>query len=452
MPRAMPQDETANADEIGLKYFEGKKQGRTYVSKRIVNKYDDGSEKHIRIVSKVVDGQEEWSEAQLKGETVLRITPGGRQEIVAKVYEDSRGVFGLTIQRFRRSILGNRPMNEHFSFRSDEYKTLKEFLDSIPYLVIPTDGKSRVEDSKLKEDIERVRTFLSENPDLDMLIEMAQQKITKADVVTIAYRRQQIEIFEKLLTDLSYFQQMKTEWKKKRDEDVWQHFFEKNVWIFGYGLNYVFNAPLEGKKLEQIVQGADVAQSGKRVDGLLKTRGIINSVCLVEIKLPTTGLLKPLKNSYRPDCWQVSDELNGAIAQIQKTVQKTVENVGTKLETYRDNGDPSGETVFCYEPKSYLIVGNLSEFDTDAGVNKEKYSSFELYRKNMLNPEIITFDELYERARFIVHNNEENRIQSDDDAAEEAIPEYQEEINELQPVTTPVMAYGDEIKVEDLPF
>ena len=36
------------------------------------------------------------------------------------------------------------------------------------------------------------------------------------------------------------------------------------------------------------------------------------------------------------------------------------------------------------------------------GNNEEKYSSFELFRRNIQNPEIITFDELYERATYIV--------------------------------------------------
>lgn len=61
--------------------------------------------------------------------------------------------------------------------------------------------------------------------------------------------------------------------------------------------------------------------------------------------------------------------------------------------------------IYNYLPKSYLIIGNLKEFMTSNWVNQEKYSSFELFRKNIHNPEIITFDELYERAKFIVDAN-----------------------------------------------
>jgi hypothetical protein len=57
-------------------------------------------------------------------------------------------------------------------------------------------------------------------------------------------------------------------------------------------------------------------------------------------------------------------------------------------------------------PKAFLVAGNLGEFVADKGVNEEKHRSFELLRRNTLTPEIITFDELYERARFIVHQHE----------------------------------------------
>jgi hypothetical protein len=40
------------------------------------------------------------------------------------------------------------------------------------------------------------------------------------------------------------------------------------------------------------------------------------------------------------------------------------------------------------------------------GVNQDRHRSFELFRRNTANPEIITFDELFERARFIVRQNE----------------------------------------------
>jgi len=53
------------------------------------------------------------------------------------------------------------------------------------------------------------------------------------------------------------------------------------------------------------------------------------------------------------------------------------------------------------------VIGSLSEFLGEHGSNQEKIRSFELYRRNMASPEIITFDELYERAKFIIHASED---------------------------------------------
>jgi hypothetical protein len=71
-----------------------------------------------------------------------------------------------------------------------------------------------------------------------------------------------------------------------------------------------------------------------------------------------------------------------------------------------EDGAPTGETLFLYQPRSFLVIGSLAEFRAAHGINEEKYSSFELFRRNVAAPEIITFDELFERARFIVEAGE----------------------------------------------
>ncbi len=172
----------------------------------------------------------------------------------------------------------------------------------------------------------------------------------------------------------------------------------------GYGLGYIFLSALDDKKLEQVVQGHSVDSYGKRVDALMKTKGVISNLCFIEIKTHATQLLE--SKPYRAGCWAPSKELAGAIAQVQGTVATAVEKLSNKINPSDGEGNPTGEEVFNYQPKSYLVIGNISEFVSEHGVNKDKLRSFELLRKNTMNPEIITFDELYERARFIVQHNQ----------------------------------------------
>ncbi len=306
---------------------------------------------------------------------------------------------------------------EQITFSYPFFKKLIGFLQSLSKLNLNDINERRIgiADSP-KFDEETIKNFntISLRPEGQELIKqfIKNGHVTSTDIVNIGYRKTQLEIFSKLLNEKDYILEYikLNNIKSENLEAVWQHFFETNDWIFGYGLNFIFNEPLEGKKLEQIVQGSDVSKSGKRTDGLLKTNGILSSLCLVEIKTPDTLLLKPVTNPYRVDCWQTSDELNGGIIQAQKTAHKTVHNItiSPELRLYDDKGNPTGEVIFSYQPKSYLIVGNLLEFKTEKGVNKEKFSSFELLRKNIISPEIITFDELYERAKFIVLQSQKN--------------------------------------------
>jgi len=51
------------------------------------------------------------------------------------------------------------------------------------------------------------------------------------------------------------------------------------------------------------------------------------------------------------------------------------------------------------------VIGRLSEFSERGSTNPEKIASFEQYRRSIQDVEVITFDELYERVRFIVEDH-----------------------------------------------
>ena len=56
--------------------------------------------------------------------------------------------------------------------------------------------------------------------------------------------------------------------------------------------------------------------------------------------------------------------------------------------------------MYAVEPRSFLVIGNLGQV---LG-NEDKVACFELYRRNIRAPEILTFDELFQRASCIVEN------------------------------------------------
>jgi len=247
------------------------------------------------------------------------------------------------------------------------------------------DEKVRLDDDfimRFLDENDHRKSFLSSN--YDLVKEIAENDITHSDVIALAYRKKQLANFNKLLTDKSFFADKEDEWGLSGKERVWQHFFEKNPWIFGYGLNYIFTSNLPNQKLEQVVSGYNFNQSGKRIDALLKTKGLISSLCFLEIKTHETKLLQD--REYRSNCWRISNELAGSISQIQKTIQKAIKEIKTKTELKDTQGDPTGDVVYLYQPKSYIIIGSLQEFYGSQGVNETKFSSFELFCRNISNP------------------------------------------------------------------
>jgi hypothetical protein len=153
--------------------------------------------------------------------------------------------------------------------------------------------------------------------------------------------------------------------------------------------------------LEQVVAGSSVAGVGKRIDALLTTAGRVRSMCFLEIKHHRTRLLSV---EYRPGCWSPSKELSGGVAQLHGTVQRAVAAIGSRLQYVASDGsDIPGEYTYLLRPRSFLILGSLDEFIGEAGgIHRGKYESFELYRRHMQEPDIITFDELLARAEWLV--------------------------------------------------
>lgn len=387
-------------------YFFTRRTDKTIVSRS----FSDRSGNKLRIASHIVDGQEGLQFAQVQDEILLRRTPSGRYEIKATFLEDDRRIATLTIQRYSNK----RPLGrEAFSFVGGEIDTLLDFVAGIKSIALADATKRHISDEELREIIlnrGQAQRIFAKNEAL--FLEIAQQEDLTRDLVAIGYRRKQLERFGRLLSDPEYFANEKIELGVRRPEDVWQVFFQENTWIFGYGLSFQFVSELSDGKLEQVVRGSDVSGRGKRADALMKTRGYINSLCFVEIKRHDTPLLGA---QFRSEAWGPSGDLAGGVAQVQATVQTALENFGRTLTTTEKDGTPTGELLFNVEPRSCLVIGSLNEFVTQNGINESKFRSFELYRRNTWRPEIVTFDELLERARFIVLHGEHAVAASSDE-------------------------------------
>jgi len=201
-----------------------------------------------------------------------------------------------------------------------------------------------------------------------------------------------------------------------KNEDYWQKFFEDNPWIFGYGLNYKF---LTLTSDQPNYGGADYTGKGKQKGDLLTQTESSKArfTVLVELKKANTNLLAKTQKKkenvkYRNGAWLLSSELLGGLSQIQincKSWQKSAEEFNNRKLVERG--------LFTIQPKGILVIGHTKEFEGDL----DKITTFELFRQGLSNVEIITYDELFERAKHIVHSNDnEEKIDVTED--EEDLP------------------------------
>ncbi len=372
---------------------QNKMPGKTYISPAVAT-----MEGPLRIASKVIDSDGMYY-AKVKQEVVLRRTEKGRTEIIAKFLESDRNLRVVTLQAFSGAT--GMPHNTRFSFIGSEIPKLLGFFQDIAAVEFNGSQKVNITDTELRRLVlskEQATSLVHDNQ--DVFAEVVQAELTKEDIVAIGYRKKQLATFQRLLEDTNYFEQIKQLKEARGDEALWQMFFEKNQWVFGYGLSYFFVTGFDDRKLEQVVQGHDLLSHGKRADGLMKTRGIINSLCFAEIKRHNTPLLDV--SPYRSGCWAPSSELSGAVAQVQGTVAAAMQRLYGLIQPSDREGNPTGEAVFNFRPRAFIVAGSLSELVSEHGVNADKMRSFELYRNSIVGIDIMTFDELYERSKFIV--------------------------------------------------
>jgi hypothetical protein len=385
------------------KFVEKKRSDCLYLSKTF--RIGREGEREARYVTRVFDETERSAFDFVDDEIVLRATHNDKVQVKAVVTTDDQQIQQLTIQSFRLyKNEGWMPQLQYgINLRGDEIARLLQFVQAATSLSIPATGRVRIDEEFLAQlDIDHVvREWLSKNP--EAVGEITANQITSRDVIAVGYRKRELEQFARLLDDREHFDALCARDHGGSPERLWQAFFERNRWMFGYGLFYLSAEAFADDKLEQTVAGSTVATSGKRADALLRTRGRISSICLVEIKHHRTPLLRT--DEYRAGAWAPSKELAGAVAQAQASVDGMERQFQTLLPSVDADGNPVADPAVIARPRSVVVCGALTEFTTPAGVNHPRFRSFELFRRHLVAPDVITFDELYERAKLITETS-----------------------------------------------
>jgi len=391
-----------NANEVS--WARGRLTDRIYVSRSfeldLRASQDHGQ--MARYVTKVFDEQPfETQPDSQREEWVVMTTPGGRKQLKLQVARDSGRVREISLQKVPTDPESTK-LEPLLTLDRGASARLIDLVRALDYIPVEGETSVRVDDQMLRDlfaDPSAMQALYAKEP--ERFRDLIKADATADDVIAVAHRRGVVRRFRRLLEDEDYFNTASAAFSGKK-EKVWQQLVEQEPWILGATLTGQLLTSWNTDKLEQIVVGFSVAGAGKRADALLRTNGRIRSMAFAEIKHHQTPLLAGTAIVYRPDCWAPSSELTGGVVQVQQTVHRATRDISSRLADVDESGAGTGEHTYLVRPRSFLIVGSLDQLRGEAGVHRAKYESFELYRRNLYEPEVITFDELLARAEWHV--------------------------------------------------
>jgi len=339
----------------------------------------------------VVHDDEKGFEIKLAPKTMLKA-------IYVKEQDDIEGIEIIK--------LVNENEKQRVKLSKFNFAQLKAFLSFISQINLKGVTEKRLklfDEQDLDTDtIKTLKTLLAKQGGSEIVETLINEGIiTSKDIVNTSFRKRGLNIFENLISNPDYWKIYASENKivNSKEEKVWQYFLEKNEWIFGYGLDYRFQTILQRE-----AHVSDVSLNGSNTviaDYLLGDKMFTT---FIEIKKPSTPLFGKDKN--RSNAWSLSEDLINSVSQILE--QKASGLIKLEKQQYNSNGEIIQQKA--YDSKVVLIIGHWREIDISSSqlIKEIKKKTFELFRRDSRNVEIITYDELYDRAKFIVEGKNDD--------------------------------------------
>ena len=236
-----------------------------------------------------------------------------------------------------------------------QLKSFLAFISEIDLKGITERRLKILDDQELDFDtIKSVKTLLSKNGGAEIVETLINEGIiTSKDIVNTAFRKRGLQIFKRLISENDYWKVYATEncQSTHSEEKTFQYFFEKNQWIFGYGLDYRYQ-----NILQREAHLSDAELNGKNTvigDYLLGDRMFTT---FIELKKPSTNLFGNSTN--RSNSWKLSNDLIDSFSQILE--HKASGLLKLEKPQYID-GEPLQQKAF--DSKVILIIGNWNELD-----------------------------------------------------------------------------------------
>lgn len=217
--------------------------------------------------------------------------------------------------------------------------------------------------------------------DVSKLIDIIPEHIKEEKVVYQAEEKINFIKLQKVKDEFRKIVDQKTDTDKL--EEKCQVFFTENHWI----LSNILSMPVVLLGGKVYVGGKNFQNKGGKEADFLYRNKLTKNVFIIEIKTPLKKLIDTADPYRKPDVFSIGKEVTGGLVQVLD--QK--DNLQKEFYTLSKGGE-----FQSFNPRVVLIVGNLKS------LAKKQIKSFELFRSNIKDVEIITYDELVRRTDLIL--------------------------------------------------
>lgn len=259
-----------------------------------------------RYVELVTEDKQQFFVVSEKASATLYETSGGKQKIQATVLEtENQDVKVPVIYISRVNVKTGKIASsgeQQICLYPEVAEKLYHFIGKLKSIDYSNPNGFKITAENLQElqenpigDSDSYFSALKQHPRRAEIVERLIETgaITSKDIVNTSFRKNELRVFKKLIEDEDYWKIYASENGiiDKKEEKIWQVFFERNEWIFGYGLDYRFQTILQR---ESHVSDVDLNGSNTVIADYLLGDKMFTT--FVEIKKPSTPLFGHVKN------------------------------------------------------------------------------------------------------------------------------------------------------------
>jgi hypothetical protein len=243
--------------------------------------------------------------------------------------------------------------------------------------------------------------------DLKELMELSNFSASDLKSITFEQRKKSLKGFYYLLKDLKIDsiparEHYRTKYNvKKGEEYIWHHFLQENDWILGLNVDARFIIDF----LDEQKVGAEDSKGKKSpVTDIL---GVTDFTTLIELKHSSTNIFKVAKSKGRANTWDFTSDFIEGISQCLGQKFELDKTFNSKDFLKEDGTRLDKSDIQSIDPKAIILLGNkkrefpINDLNDD---NLLKNKTLQRFRRNNRNLDVLTFDELFERAFQIMYS------------------------------------------------